>query len=212
MGGVYMIDKETAEFLKAHKDWLTSDNYGMDKLYDTYTSEVGLGYNLTQAFHSMKIDPTQYLHFVPTEFMSGNVSLKRYTIPTNLIEIHSRAFEDCTELYSVKLHDKISYIGMEAFIRCEALKEIELPPMIDHIANDVFCECRSLEKVVIPKNVGLIEGGAFSECVSLTTIHYLGTTEEFKRDVTLSGTWKIGSDIKTITCVDGEIKAPNRQN
>ena len=84
--------------------------------------------------------------------------------------IGSEAFENCTNLVSVKLPDTVTTIGAKAFMSCSRLENVTIPTSVTSISNGVFAGCTDLESVTIPNSVTSIGDQAFKNCSSLTSI------------------------------------------
>ena len=121
--------------------------------------------------------------------------------------IDGRAFENCTFLKSVTLHNQIRYIGIYAFANCSglesvfmgngvkslygtfagciSLKNISIGTGVE-LLKATFDSCCSLEEIIIPKSVKYIfpdrsegvENDTFGGCDSLKKVVFLGDTFE----------------------------------
>ena len=105
---------------------------------------------------------------------NGNISIpefvkyqgQNYTIQ----EIGYGAFENSSELISVKLPATIKTIGGRAFENCEKLKSINIPSSVENIQQAVFFKCKMIDSIHIPESVAIIGEYAFSYCESLKAI------------------------------------------
>lgn len=109
-------------------------------------------------------------------------TITQITLPGSITEIEDRAFESCTALRTVNIHDGLLTIGTFAFFKCSALKDIVLPSSLKVIGPDSFCRCESLESVTIPEGTLKIERAAFSYCTSLKTVEIPSSVEEIDDD------------------------------
>lgn len=89
----------------------------------------------------------------------------------------------------VYLYDGISYISYDSELSKQSL------------GGDIDNE--QIVKIFIGKSVTSIESGLFSGCTNLVNITYNGTMDEWN-EVSLGTGWIEGSNIETITCIDGE--------
>ena len=92
------------------------------------------------------------------------------TVPSGVIIIGRRAFEECKSIKSVILPDGLKFIERGAFRNCECLEEINLPEGLEVIENDAFYGCYSLKKIVIPASIKQIMPGAFFLCWDLKKV------------------------------------------
>ena len=121
------------------------------------------------------------------------------TIPSDITEIKSYTFYNCSSLTSVTIGDSVTSIGGRAFENCNSLTTFygkfasadnrcliidgvlkvfapagltsyTIPDSVTSIGKDAFSYCRSLTSVTIPDSVTSIEEGAFSGCSGLVSI------------------------------------------
>ena len=76
--------------------------------------------------------------------------------------IREYAFDQCTDIPSVKLPKTLKQIEYSAFNGCTALKEIIIPASVDTIYNTAFDGCSALEKVVFEDGTNLLKLGVGS--------------------------------------------------
>ena len=87
-----------------------------------------------------------------------------------ITSIGSSAFEDCSGLTSVIIHDSVTSIGYYAFSGCSGLTSITIPDRVTSIGDYAFKNCSGLTSVIIPNSVTSIEYSAFEGCSELTSI------------------------------------------
>ena len=159
---------------------------------------------LTELLISLDIDPLDYLDHIPQYFVAYT-EIKSIDIPKHIKEIRNYAFSDCTLLTNVTIPDSVIDISDYAFPYCVNLKNITIPGDVINIGNYAFYCCESLIGITIPDSVLSIGKYAFGYCSSLTSINYTGTKEQWNK-IKLEELWDMNSAIKTIHCVDGDIK------
>jgi hypothetical protein len=119
----------------------------------------------------------------------------RAIVDPSVDTIRARAFYNCGQLVSIKIHDGVGTIEEEAFFQCYSLKRIELPGVriigahafegcevhgsaleevefgdkLDRIGDSAFFLCLSLRNIKIPK-VRVIGQCAFWGCYQLTDV------------------------------------------
>ena len=89
---------------------------------------------------------------------------------TGLTSIGVAAFDDCSNLSSVKIPNSVTIIKESAFFNCISLKSISMPNGITKIENIAFTNCPSLASVTMPNNLTSIGVGVFDGCTSLSSI------------------------------------------
>ena len=99
--------------------------------------------------------------------LHGHISV---TIPSNVKEIGTRAFSDCTDLISVTIPGNCKTIGQYAFLDCTSLKSVNIQEGVRNIGYCSFDGCSALTSVSLPQSLESIEWGAFYDCRSLREI------------------------------------------
>lgn len=85
-------------------------------------------------------------------------------------------------IYTIKLPEGLTEIGMYAFQRCESLYSVEFPSSLSFINQLGFNYCTNLRSVTLPKNFDTLSTGGFKNCSSLTTVTFLGTPLSISSD------------------------------
>ena len=93
-----------------------------------------------------------------------------YSIPRSVTTIGYRAFENCTNLISVKIPYGVEYIDTAAFQDCTGLKKISVPNSVISLEIWAFCGCNSLTSIELSEGLEYIGQGAFEYCSGLTDI------------------------------------------
>lgn len=92
-----------------------------------------------------------------------------YILPLSVCTLNEKAFECCSNLKKVLLHEKIKKIPSYCFHYCTSLEFVELPDSISEIEEYAFRNCSSLKELSIPSNVKLGRG-IFAECKNIEKI------------------------------------------
>lgn len=118
------------------------------------------------------------------EFDDGEAEIVRYKgaggdviIPAEIdgmrvVEIESRAFENCAELTSVTIPGSVESIGEDAFANCVNLSSVTIEYGVREIDEYAFSSCTALARLDIPDSVMEIERFAFSGCLNLTVTYH----------------------------------------
>lgn len=152
-------------------------------LYQKAEDELFFGCGkITDTLISAGIDPLEYMDMVPqfygsygqqeTYIIPDSVDkiikdaffssdLKYIHIPKMCTRIMSCAFEECTNLTSVKIDEGIVYIGEKAFSGCESLRSITLPNSLETLGSGVFKACNSLGDITIPPSIKFLREDTF---------------------------------------------------
>lgn len=109
---------------------------------------------------------------IPSFAFQNCTSLKQIEIPSTVYGIDYKAFYNCSELESIILHPCYNippggnyYLGSNAFENCTNLKTVKLPEGIISIPYACFYNCVNLEDVELPSTVKLLDGNeAFYKC------------------------------------------------
>ena len=101
-----------------------------------------------------------------------------FAIPSTVTSIAEGAFESCSGLTSVSLHNSVTSIGDHAFESCTGLTSLILPNSLTYIGNYAFYKCTGLTSVTItasaitpPNAVTIIGDYAFDKCTSLISLY-----------------------------------------
>lgn len=96
-------------------------------------------------------------------------NLTSIKIPDSVTSIGSQAFRKCSGLNSITIPDSVTSIGGLAFLGCSSLTSITIPDSVTDI-DDAFSGCSGITSITIPNSVTSISYGAFRDCSSLTSI------------------------------------------
>ena len=97
-------------------------------------------------------------------------NLKSIKIPNSVTDIEQNAFFGCSNLTNVTIPDSVKTIGWFAFSHCTSLASITIPKTVTSIGWSAFGCCTSLTDITIPDSVTNIDDGVFYGCTSLTNI------------------------------------------
>lgn len=161
---------------------------GAYKLFGSKTAEVEIEINEDEGFEQIEnCRDTVTKIIVNVETIPENT----FKDCKNLREIDLRgvkfikndAFENCSNLTTVKNTFKLEYIGGYAFLKCEKLKEIDLCN-VKIISHNAFQHCSNLTTVKNTSKVEFIDGFAFSGCplsseIDLSSLKYIDTITRF---------------------------------
>ena len=81
---------------------------------------------------------------------------------TKEVKLYNAEFLGCSNLVTVDLSkSNITQIGSYAFRDCTSLKEVKLPESIQALGGECFKNCPSLEKINLPRTITSIGGSSF---------------------------------------------------
>lgn len=95
-------------------------------------------------------------------------SIRKVTVPENVIEIGNYAFSKCWSLTSLEILGSVRRMGVGAF-ESAGLTSFEIPNGITEIESNAFSGTK-LKSISIPHGVRRIGGHAFYNCYDLSTI------------------------------------------
>lgn len=110
----------------------------------------------------------------------GNSTVISVTIPSSILQITERAFENCGELKQVLGCAGLNLIGKQAFFGCSKLERIPLGT-VSVIGQSAFSGCLKLNNISLT-NVKSIGKKAFYSCVSLSEVKIPSCTETLEED------------------------------
>ena len=116
-----------------------------------------------------EIDGAKVVEIIEDSFFA-NGSLKRVTVPENVLCIGANAFAQCSALERVDLPESLTTIGYMAFSGCPELASIKIPNGVTSLGEGAFEECEKLGSAVLSDKIAVIPSGAFGYCESLTSV------------------------------------------
>lgn len=149
---------------------------GYNKLQNIYITDIAAWCNISG------LDYLMGCGFDKKNLYLNNELITSITIPNGVKTIPSFAFRYCTSLTNITIPDSVTSIDWGA-----------------------FRDCSGLISVTIPSSVGAIDDYAFYACSKLRNIKYTGTKNQWLK-IKHGYRWNEVSPIKTIHCVDGDIK------
>ena len=181
-GGLYEID-ELSQALKTILLKPDIQEALQNNDFNTLYKELPLDYAsyFTHLMSSLNIDPLKYLDYIPDLFLA-DTTIRAINIPSHIKRIGKSAFEHCSRLTSITIPNSVMTIGFKAFYKCSGLTS-----------------------ATIGNGVMSIGWSAFEHCINLMSINYIGTKDQWSK-INLEIGWNRGSSIKTIHCIDGDIK------
>jgi hypothetical protein len=98
-------------------------------------------------------------------------SLRGIDVPPTVMSIKAYAFQQCSTLTTVTLHDGLEEIEENTFCACTSLHEILIPNGVKFIKKHAFKRCTQLSSVVIlGEGLEGIGEGSFRECTSIQSV------------------------------------------
>lgn len=96
-------------------------------------------------------------------------SITEFNCKKDVHSIEMNAFYFCSQLETVNLGSRLSYLGTHAFCLCVKLREITLAGSLKEIPDCAFYFCQNLTKITFPENVSCASN-AFEDCNLLKEI------------------------------------------
>ena len=131
-----------------------------DKCLSLYDSDADGELSMKEA--SELTDLGYFLYFSDDTSVKSFDEFKYFTNVTNL---YSETFDNCTNLESIVLPKSLEKIYYKAFLNCKKLSAITLPSKIDYLGQNAFNGCTGLKEVTVladdPANIRL-ESGVFA--------------------------------------------------
>ena len=112
-----------------------------------------------------QVDSNGYPLIVDATYLTDEI--KPYSFFTNSNGLYSLTTD-------IKLNSNVTNIGSYAFQNCSSLALTSLPSGITNIGNYTFNNCRSLVLTSLPSGITNIGSYAFYTCSSLASIKFLG--------------------------------------
>ena len=99
------------------------------------------------------------------------------------------AYQDRTDITTVRMAAGIRNVGNGAFCRCASLRDVSLPNSLKMIGEMSFA-CTNIRSIIIPDNVELIEKRAFAFNPELRSVH-IGESVKYIMPGAFSGCEKL---------------------
>ena len=158
--------------LELFKGWNDSQNveiiYGG---YDASVSDDGLHTPFTGTDAIFKVSIPDDVSEIKSDAFNGMSSLVEISIPDSVKTIGRYAFKG-TSLRDVSLGDGVTSIGCGSFIDCSRLETIDLGTKIRSIGERAFANCNKLSAISILSSVESIGTSAFENCGKLGDISF----------------------------------------
>ena len=128
--------------------------------------------------------PTGVTQISPNAFYY-NQNLKKLIVPETVQAIESYTtgeikFQYCKSLEIIVLNNTVNSVPSGFCYNSESLREIVIPEGTEYIGSSSFRYCKNLKTITLPASIKRISDAAFDGCSSLTTVHYLGTADQWK--------------------------------
>lgn len=101
---------------------------------------------------------------------------KSTIVPSTVVNIGGRAFQQCAGLTSITLPESVTSIGEYAFGECTALASVSFGDALTSIGEYAFQQCAALESLIFPETLTSIADYAFDRCTGISTITCFATT------------------------------------
>jgi hypothetical protein len=106
--------------------------------------------------------------------VSGNLVIPATIDGLPVTGIDGGAFQEVSDLTSIKIPDSVTWIGEVAFAGCVNLTNVVIPPSVSQIRAWTFTGCESLASIHLPRWIGSIGPYAFRDCLSLESVCFRG--------------------------------------
>jgi len=101
---------------------------------------------------------------------SGDIVIPSEFNGVPVTQISEKAFENCTDIKSVKIPDTVTSIGDAAFKNCQLLETVDMGNSVISIGADAFEECYGIKSLKLSDSVTSIGDSAFYKCKILESI------------------------------------------
>ncbi len=127
---------------------------------------------------------------MPNAYIHNNHPDSVYTLPDSIHEIRAHAFQSCTALKQLIVHDNLTQIGTEVFTGCNNLKypiynsslflfmprsyagDYAIPEGIREVYAHAFANCTGLTAITIPESMDTISATAFAGCNNIAHVQW----------------------------------------
>ena len=109
--------------------------------------------------------------FIYEKAFENLTNLTTVKLPSGIFNLPEFCFDGCSSLTSIEIPHGVTKIGDLAFRGCTSLSVITIPNSITEIGNNAFENCSALIAVEIPNSVITIGTSAFKNCSSLIEVY-----------------------------------------
>lgn len=180
------MQKEAYDFFDKYSDQLidiinkTNDYDTFYKLVQNYvhledeSAQVVITVDITKILKKAKINPENYLTFIPEFYHYGNafIDSENVVIPNYIEMIQWGAYKDADKIKSVSIPGSVVKIEPYAFAGCINLDEIRLEEGIASLSDGAFAYTNLSKEFVIPRSVSYIADDAFDDVEDLHAAVY----------------------------------------
>lgn len=144
-----------SQFFKIDKDGFITEYTGTD-------SEVVFPYFLPYKENEDEVETYKQVVGIASNFHCPNSQkIERIVLPTTVLTLGARCFEQFTNLSRVNFNRGIKYLYERCFHNCKKLSDINLLDSIEIIGDRAFDSCIALNLVWFPSNLNSIGAYAF---------------------------------------------------
>ncbi len=127
-------------------------------------------------------------------------SVTRVTVDPSVKHIPENAFQDCTRLVEVQLHEGLRLIGAGAFMNCTSLPRIHFPSSVTEISSGAFYSCTGLVDVELQEGLRSIGAREFKICASLPRINIPSSVTHIDDDAFADCTGLVDIPVRACVC------------
>ena len=122
--------------------------------------------------------------FNDTRNQTNGKILKNVTISEGITYIGDFAFNNCTNLVSLKLPNSLTSLGDQTFIGCTNLKTINIPPKVTSFGYSGYMfQETGFESFIIPINITKVPANTFRICKQLKHIYIYSDNVNLGNDI-----------------------------
>ena len=107
---------------------------------------------------------------IGSEAFDNCSNLRTVKLPSTVKSIGDNSFSNCFNLKSITLSNSLENIGYGAFANCENLSEIDIPNTVTDIDRWAFSNCNKLNSITIPDSVTYLGSDTFNGCTNLKSV------------------------------------------
>ena len=136
------MNNQVKEFIERHIDKIEKNEFFA--LFETAATALPMYEDigeLSKTLEDAEIYPLDNLDCIPIGYFAGRDYLSRYMTPANIIEIRSRAFQNCGDLDDLILYKNVKYVNAYVCWNCN-LEYLEIQNPDIEFALRAFNNCR----------------------------------------------------------------------
>lgn len=169
-GKLSILDLSDAKIVSGGEPYYQEYDYMEDRYNNYFTKDNEIGYKAFWYCDLTNVTLPSSLVSIGERAFDECHNLTSVTPPSSLVSIDEGAFCECTNLTSVTFPSGLTSIGRIAFFACHSLTNVTFPSSLTEIGDAAFGMC-SFKSLTLPSSLTKIGESAFQHCIRLKSLY-----------------------------------------